>query len=103
MKGIVIKTKLGFASAITLFPFILTETMDETVLNHERIHLKQQLEMLIIPFYLWYILEYLIRWIGGEDRYEAYSSISMERECFENDSDMTYISNRKPYSFIKYL
>jgi hypothetical protein len=102
MKGIVIKTKLGFAKAIALFPFIFTETVAEKTLNHERIHLRQQLELLVIPFYLWYGIEYVVR-LFGKSGYVAYKNIGFERECFSNDKDMNYLKKRKPYSFLKYL
>ena len=53
----------GYA-AITIFPFVfykykryITPSTD----NHEKIHLKQQKEMLVIPFFIWYGLEYLVR------------------------------------------
>ena len=39
--------------AITLFPFIISkEKMDETTLNHEKIHIEQQKELLVVFFYL---------------------------------------------------
>ena len=51
------------AYAMAIFPFILVHRssipVGEKLLNHERIHLQQQLELLIIPFYIWYGLEYL--------------------------------------------
>lgn len=103
MKGIVIQRKLGFASAITLFPFIITESLDEELLNHERIHLAQQLEMLIIPFYLWYGIEYLINLMVGHDKYDAYANISFELEASNNSTDFQYLRKRKLFGFVKYL
>lgn len=41
------------------------------MLRHELIHCKQQLELLYIPFFLLYLLEFLVRWIQTGDRYEA--------------------------------
>ncbi len=102
MKCIIIKKDLGFAKAMALFPFIITSTLNEKTLNHERIHLRQQLEMLVIPFYLWYGIEYLVR-LFGKSGYVAYKSISFEKECFANEKDLDYLKKRKPYSFLKYL
>lgn len=99
MKGIVIKTKLRFANAITLFPFIITKKLDVTLLNHERIHLRQQFEMLIIPFYVWYVIEWFIR--GANDK--AYRNVSFERESYDNENNLDYLKKRNPYSWIKYL
>ena len=48
---------------ITLAPFgiYLREDClkDDVTINHEKIHWKQQVEMFIIPFYIWYLLEFL--------------------------------------------
>jgi hypothetical protein len=103
INGIVIQRKLGFASAITLFPFIITETLDEETLNHERIHLAQQIEMLIIPFYLWYGIEYLINRLVGYNADDAYRNISFELEAYKNSTDFQYLRKRKLFGFVKYL
>ncbi len=57
----------GFV-AMALWPFIFvrkenTEKYTARVENHEKIHLRQQLEMLILFFYIWYAVEFLIRLI----------------------------------------
>lgn len=47
-------------SGITLFPFIFLKRKDmlenKVLINHEKIHLRQQIELLIVPFYAFYIL-----------------------------------------------
>ena len=103
MKGIVIYAELGFIKAITLFPFVITSTMDKETMNHERIHLSQQIELLIIPFYLWYGIEYLVHRFKGHKHWDAYSRISFEREAHENAEDFTYLRKRKFWNFVKYL
>ena len=48
-------------AAIAIFPFIFIHPDTEItprLINHERIHLRQQAEMLVIPFYVWYLIEY---------------------------------------------
>ena len=77
------------------FIFISSKTIiDDELINHEKIHLRQQIEMLIIPFYIWYLIELYTK---------GYDKISFEREAHLNDSDLEYLKNRKPYSFIKYI
>jgi len=92
---------------LTLWPFIIVREIDnkkdEVLINHERIHLKQQLELFIIPFYLWYIIEWLLRTLLYLDSYRAYQNISFEREAYANETDFGYPKTRKPYSFLKYL
>ena len=59
-------TPKGFRG-LTLYPFVLISNAkdrnDKVFLNHEKIHIRQQLELLVLPFYVWYILEFLFRWI----------------------------------------
>lgn len=45
--------------AINLFGIIVTcEELSKEELNHELIHTAQARELLYIPFYLWYIIEW---------------------------------------------
>lgn len=90
-------------AAISLFPFILCKNAsyatDPIVINHERIHLKQQLELLIFPFYLWYGIEFFLRFAYLNDVKKAYRAISFEREAYTHESDLLYLKTRKCYSF----
>ncbi len=73
------------------------------LINHERIHLKQQRELLIVPFYILYIAEWLLRTLLYLDSYRAYQNISFEREAYANEDDMQYLSRRKTFGFLDYL
>ncbi|TMU55698.1 hypothetical protein [Flagellimonas algicola] len=92
---------------LSLWPFIILKEgalrKDDVLINHERIHLKQQRELLIIPFYFLYITEWILRTVLYLDSYRAYQNISFEREAYANEDDMEYIFQRKPYSFLNYL
>ncbi len=96
----------GFG-AITLFPFIFVreewQANDKRTINHEQIHLCQQLELLIVFFYLWYGVEWLIRYIDCGDSKEAYYAISFECEAYANQRDLEYLKKRRWFSFLKYL
>lgn len=89
---------------MALFPFILVRQPNPgpVLLNHERIHLRQQLEMGILPFYIWYGFEYLIRRFQYRDHYTAYRNISFEREAFTNDQNLAYLKNRSLWQFWRY-
>ncbi|RTE54205.1 hypothetical protein EHW67_03290 [Arenibacter aquaticus] len=92
---------------LSLWPFIILKSAslrkDAILINHERIHLKQQRELLIVPFYLLYILEGIIRFLIYFDAYKAYRNISFEREAYHCESNLYYLQQRRPFSFIKYL
>jgi len=92
---------------VTIFPFVLVkyglDTANKTLLNHEKIHLRQQLEMLIFPFFVWYFLEYLIRFIQYKKADLAYRNISFEREAYANESNLSYLGNRSFFRSLFYL
>lgn len=94
-------------SGITLFPFILLRKKElrhnPILINHEKIHLRQQLELLIIPFYIWYLSEYYIKYLKYKNPDLAYRNISFEREAYKNDQNLGYLKSRKFWSFISYL
>jgi hypothetical protein len=92
---------------MALFPFILLRDKrmkdNHKLINHERIHLRQQAELLILPFYIWYITEYLIRLAVCRNKKEAYYNISFEREAYSNEANLNYLNNKPFWSFIKNL
>jgi hypothetical protein len=94
-------------TGITIFPFIFLKDeglkYDKRLINHEAIHLKQQLELLIIPFYLFYSTEFLIRLFRYKNRHKAYRNISFEREAYANEFHLDYLKQRSFWAFLKYL
>ena len=92
---------------LTLWPFIFvkedTLKKDVILINHEKIHLKQQRELLILPFYIWYICEWLFRTLLYLNSYRAYQNISFEREAYANENNLDYVQNRKTFIFLKYI
>jgi len=93
-------------SGITLFPFILlrdrTLKLDKRIMNHERIHIRQQVESLVLPFYAIYLIEFGIGIIKYRNRMKAYMNISFEREAYKNDSDLDYLKKRRFWTWVKY-
>jgi len=94
-------------TGITIYPFVFLKSkalkQDKVLVNHEKIHLKQQLELLILPFYVWYVLEFLIRYLKYKNWHLAYKNISFEREAFCNDTNLDYLKSRTFWQFLKYL
>lgn len=93
-------------SAITIWPFIFVrrnEWYSNDIDRHEHIHGRQQLEMLLLLFYLWYGLEYLVRLCITRSRDRAYRSVSFEQEAYTHKSDQDYLSHRKWYAWLKYV
>ncbi len=95
----------GF-SALTLWPFIFVRkgaNVNTVTVQHETIHARQQIEMLIVFFILWYMVEWLIKWLYYRDRIMAYKNISFEREAYAQQATPTYLDWRKMFAWIDYL
>lgn len=92
---------------LAIYPFIFLRDKslrdNPKIIHHEKIHLRQQIEMLWIFFFLWYGIEFLIRWIQFKNPTVAYFNISFEKEAYANEMDFEYLINRKFWSFTKYL
>lgn len=92
---------------ISLYPFVFLRyghlKADKVFLNHERIHLRQQLELLILPFFIIYSAEFVIRYIRLRNWNAAYRAISFEKEAYDNDKDLDYLKSRRFWRFVKYL
>ena len=105
MRGFIITTRYLPYSGITLFPFILLRKKDapfgEVLLNHERIHLRQQLELLILPFYIWYLCSYLFYRLKGLSHKAAYRAIPFEREAYTHENNHGYLQNRPIWAFLR--
>lgn len=120
----------GFMAMLTLsILWIRNEYKDkvtDAVLNHESIHMYQQLELLILgvvvgilscsflPISWWWMiafclspfLVYIICWIieillPPYDK--AYKNICFESEAQYNEYNFNYLKKRVPFSWIKYI
>lgn len=109
---------------INLFGILFVKNnakIDEVTINHEAIHSRQFVELMILfavatvfirwwlpllsPlfFYLWYLVEWIVRLFQYRDTHEAYKNISFEREAYTNEKELEYLRIRKRFAFIKYL
>jgi len=94
-------------NGLTLFPFVMIrndfDKENKVLINHEKIHIKQQIQLLILPFFIWYLLEFLFRWIQFKDKNKAYRTISFEREAYANERNLNYIKEMPFWGFLNYL
>jgi hypothetical protein len=102
----IIPTK-GF-TALALWPFVfirkdMTWAYYSVAERHEDIHACQQKEMLIVPFLLWYGIEWLVKWAYYRNRLTAYKNVSFEREAYAHQADAYYLDNRKLFAWVKYI
>ena len=93
----------GF-KCINLFGILLCrKQLNKIDINHETIHTKQMQELLYIFFYLWYVIEYLVKLIIYRNTKLAYRNISFEREAYQNQYNLDYLSHRRHYSWFSYI
>lgn len=117
--------------AITILPFIFARNsakwLKDYEENHESIHMRQQLEVLVasaiiiavlilvfnlswwwlllslVVYYACYGIDYCIRYIAYSSPKEAYRNIAAEQEAYANQYDLGYLKARKPFAWCKYL
>ena len=71
--------------------------------NHETIHYKQQLEMLFVFQWVLYGFFHIVGLIRYRNSQGAYYENPFEREAYDNDTNLRYLDNRKPYAWIRYI
>lgn len=86
--------------AMALWPFVIFRdreaSQNQGIINHERIHHRQQIELLIIPYYIWYFIEYWTAMFrNGFRHFDAYMSVSFEQEAYAAQDNPDYLRNRK--------
>ena len=92
---------------LTVFPFVVVRYRNDrdylVLMNHERIHLRQQIELMVLPFFVLYGLDYLVKLIRYRDTNLAYRNVVFEREAYENEIDLMYLKSRSFWRFLRYI
>lgn len=92
--------------AVTIWPFIFVRkgarftAVDE---RHEEIHGRQQVELLLLPFFILYFAEWVVRFLWHLNVKEAYKNLSFEKEAFAHQSDEGYLDKRRHYEEFRIL
>ena len=92
--------------AVNLFGLLFVRknaVLSPQLINHEEIHIAQMREMLYIFFYIWYVLEWLIRLICYWNNDLAYHNVGFEKEAFIQQGDTDYLKSRKLFAWISYI
>ena len=89
---------------ITLFPFIILKEKhrdNEIIKTHEKIHIEQQKEMLVIFFYIWYLVEFVLLIFKYKNPKKAYKNLLHEKEAKQNERNKDYLKTRKSYAWLR--
>lgn len=89
--------------AINLFGVVFSKKpVTLRVRTHEAIHTAQMRELWYVGFYVWYVVEFVIRLLWWFSWRRAYRGVLFEREAYRHEDDPTYpVSGRKRFAFIK--
>ena len=94
-------------NGLAVYPFIFLKNKslshNPILINHERIHLRQQIELLWIFFFLWYIIEFLFHLVRLRNWHKAYHRISFEKESYQNENNIDYLKTRKFWNFLNFF
>jgi hypothetical protein len=85
------------AKAVTVFPFIFVRSETELIpwlIIHERIHIRHQIELLLIGSIILYIIEFLYAFLWLRYSWQ---------EAYRNQNDFQYLKTRKIFSQFYYL
>ena len=86
----------GYA-AMAVFPFVLVrKDWWDGASEAERIHCWQQVETLLVLFWLLYGVFYVVNLIRYRNHKEAYRNVAFEREAYGHQDDEGYAKN-KPF------
>ena len=104
-----------------------TGEMNDVILNHEKIHVMQWCEVTSVAVLIWlfmmialvdlrymwtlalcfvvYYIIYVAEWVisrfyGKETGHEDYRHIEFEKEAYQHQKDMDYLSHRKPFAWL---
>ncbi|MBP6757764.1 MAG: hypothetical protein KA133_00815 [Flavobacterium sp.] len=92
---------------LAIFPFVLVKHSSDkknlVFLNHERIHLRQQLELLVIPFFVLYLMDFFVKLVRYKNFDLAYRNICFEREAYANEICLQYLTKRPFWGFLKFI
>ena len=95
--------------AVAPFPFCIIfrdeeQEKMEWVVRHEKIHFRQELELLWIGAILLELIEKMYgRFFLGKSKLEAYKWCSMEQEAYRNQNDPDYLKNRPTFRLFYYM
>lgn len=89
-------------TAVTLFfwIFIRPEYADNSVIiRHEKIHVEQYKETLLLGFFLFYFYDFVKNMIKERSWSVSYRNIRLEKEAYQYQNSEGYIKRRKKFSW----
>lgn len=110
IKGVYLFGYAGFSFFI--FLFFAGKNPSRELINHERIHFYQQLELLFVIHWILYLGSYTYNYLSltlntklthRQRHWKAYFNNIFEKEAYENEKNLSYLSTRQPFAWRHYL
>ena len=91
-------------AAITLWPFILIRPGYDTdrLINHEKIHIVQYNELLVLGFLLLYLWDWVVGLLKYRSTKTAYYQIRFEQEARFGEGQEDYLEKRPKHSWLRF-
>lgn len=97
----------GYISILILWWMVIREEYRDSAPwfaeIHETIHLRQELEMGIILFYVWFVVEFLIKLMITLSWSRAYRSVAFEQEAYRNQLEKSYLERRPAFAWLRFV
>jgi hypothetical protein len=98
---------LDGVKASAFFPLIIFKDKSfevDRIVIHERIHFKQQIELLFIGAIVWRFTErFYLKAFQSKNSLDSYKLTSFEQEAYLNQENPNYLKERKAFAFVKYI
>lgn len=90
------------AKYVNLFGYLITSkhaVVTPVDYNHEAIHEAQMKELLYVPFYILYFINWIVNIPLCWNLHKAYRMICFEKEAYSKQNNLDYLRTRKHYSW----
>jgi hypothetical protein len=95
------------AKGMAFFPFVFirSEEFDVPwVVDHERIHHRQEIETLFVGLAVLSLIEFLYaRFVLKKNKMQSYLYTAAEQEAYLNMHDRNYLNERKSWALLKFI
>jgi hypothetical protein len=100
------KKIFNYYTGLSFFVFVWISKLEKDevrLMRHETIHFWQQVEMLFVFHWIFYVAFYLIARAKGHCHYIAYRYNPFELEAFDKDPEEDYLKRRTPFAWVSYV
>ncbi len=95
------------AKGLAFFPFVFIRSEEFVVpwvVDHERIHHRQEVETLFVGVVVLSLIEFIYaRFVLKKNKMQSYLYTAAEQEAYLSMHDHNYLQERKPWALLKFI